>query len=260
MAAQRNPSTGYAEAMRRAVVGAYTYLEFAACVCSWVPILFVVRTLHRHDSTPRIAGRWLRRMGRTAAKLSPLWDFSVDGEAPADIGEQAYVVVANHESNADPFLLSFLPWDMRWIAKEEMFRVPVVGTIMRLSGDIPLKRGDRGSVEEMMSECRRTLEGGLSVMIFPEGTRSRDGDLLPFKDGAFALAIEAQVPILPVAIEGTRTCMPKGSRWLGEAHATATVLQPIPTKGLGRGDVPSLRDTARTQIIEALDMRRAGRV
>jgi 1-acyl-sn-glycerol-3-phosphate acyltransferase len=238
--------------MPRVAAGIYTYLEFAACAGAWVPILGVVHALHRHDVTPRATGRWLRRFGRTAVRLSPMWKFSVEGEAPADIARRAYVVVANHESNADPFLLSFLPWDMRWVAKEEMFRIPVIGTIMRLSGDIALRRGQRDSVRDMMSECRRTLDGGLSVMFFPEGTRSRDGVLLPFKDGAFELAIEAQVPVLPMAIEGTRACMPKGSRWLGEARASVRVLEPISTAGLGPSDVGRVRDAARAQIAAAL--------
>jgi 1-acyl-sn-glycerol-3-phosphate acyltransferase len=238
--------------MRRVAFGVYTYFEFGVCLGAWVPILAVVRALHRRDSTPRLAGRWLRRFGRTAVRLSPLWSFSVAGTVPPDIEHRAYVVVANHASNPDPFLLSFLPWDMRWIAKEEMFRIPVVGTIMRLSGDIALRRGQRDSVREMMAECRRTLDEGLSIMFFPEGTRSRDGRLLPFKDGAFELAIEAHVPVLPVAIEGTRACMPKGSRWPGEARATARVLEPIPTAGLGPDDVARVRDAARARIAAAV--------
>jgi 1-acyl-sn-glycerol-3-phosphate acyltransferase len=238
--------------MRRVVLGVYTYLDFAVCLGAWVPILAVVHALHRNDPTPRVTGRWLRRFGRAAVRLSPLWTFSVEGNAPPDIEHRAYVVVANHASNADPFLLSFLPWDMRWIAKEEMFRIPVVGTIMRLSGDIALRRGQRESVRDMMAECRRTLDGGLSVMFFPEGTRSRDGRLLPFKDGAFELAIEAQVPVLPIAIEGTRACMPKGSPWPGEARASVRVLDPISTAGMGPADVAGLRDAVRARIAGAL--------
>ena len=244
--------------MRRVAAGIYTYLEFAACLGAWVPILGVVHALHRHDATPRATGRWLRRMGRTAVRLSPLWKFSVEGTAPVDIAQRAYVVVANHASNADPFLLSFLPWDMRWVAKEEMFRVPVVGTVMRLSGDIALRRGQRESVREMMAECRRTLDRGLSVMFFPEGTRTRDGSLLPFKDGAFELAVEAQAPVLPVAIEGTRACMPKGSRWPGAARASSRVLQPISTAGLGPADVARVRDAAKAEIAAALGLREMG--
>lgn len=238
--------------MPRVAAGAFTYFEFAVCLGVWVPILALSHARHRHDAAPRAEGRWLRRMGRTAARLSPLWSFSVEGEPPADIAHSAYVVVSNHESNADPFLLSFLPWDMRWVAKEEMYKVPVVGTVMRLSGDIPLRRGKGDSVRAMLAECRRTLDAGLSVMIFPEGKRSRDGRMLPFKDGAFELAIAAQVPVLPIAIQGTRTCMPTGTAWLGEARATARVLPPIATKGMGPNDVARLRDAARAQIAAAV--------
>jgi len=86
------------------------------------------------------------------------------------------------------------------------------------------------------------------VMMFPEGTRSKDGKLLPFKDGAFELALDAKVPILPVALAGTRDCMPKGAKWLGNANAVARVLPVIPTEGLGKADVATVRDRARDAI------------
>jgi 1-acyl-sn-glycerol-3-phosphate acyltransferase len=212
----------------------------------------VTSSLYGHDPTHRVQGQWVRRLGRAASNLTPLWKFSTDGLPPADIGRKPYVVIANHESQADPFLLSHLPWDMRWIAKESLFKPPVVGWILTMGGDIPLRRGERGSVEKMFDECRETLRNGMSVMIFPEGTRSKDGTLLPFKDGAFQMAIEAGVPILPVALSGTKDCMPKGSAWLGEAHAKARVLAPIATQGLTLEDVPRLREQARTTIGEAV--------
>ncbi len=234
--------------MRHVLHGAYTYLELAACMLAWLPLLAVAHARHRRDAAPRIEGRWLRRMARVTTRLSGMWRFSVEGNAPADIGNRAYVVVANHTSTADPFLLSFLPWDMRWVAKEELFRIPVTGWLLRLSGDIPLRRGDGDSVKEMMAACRATLAAGLPVMLFPEGTRSHDGKLQPFKDGAFRLAIEAQVPVLPVAIEGTRDCRPKGSLWFGRARATARILAPVPTRGLGQSDVGRLREAVRERI------------
>lgn len=239
--------------MSNVLVGAYTYAEFGACLAAILPAVALSHVLHRNEPVPRLPGRWIRRVGRTAARLTPLWDFSVDGVVPPDIDHRAYVVVANHESAADPFLLSFLPWDMRWIAKEELFRVPMTGWIMSLGGDIPLRRGERDSVREMFDECKRTLAGGLSVMIFPEGTRSRDGRLLPFKEGAFRLAIEAGVPILPVALAGTRNARPKGSRWFGQARAMARSLPAVPTEGLRLEDLPTLLNTVRMQIAENVD-------
>jgi 1-acyl-sn-glycerol-3-phosphate acyltransferase len=184
--------------------------------------------------------------------LTPLWTFSIEGEKPTDIDRRAYVVVANHASTADPFLLSWLPWDMQWVAKEELFRAPVLGALLRLGGDIPLRRGDGESVRAMLSACRHALRHGLSVMIFPEGTRSVGGGVQRFKDGAFRLAIEEGAPILPIAIAGTHRCMPKGSVWFGRAHAVARVLAPIETRGMTVDDVARVRDLARERIAAAL--------
>ncbi len=237
--------------MAHPILGIYTYAEFGACALAFLPLMGAAYYLHREDPTQRVPGQWMRRFGRTTTRLSPLWRFSVEGVAPADIGRRGYVVVSNHESTADPFLLSFLPWDMRWIAKEELFKIPVIGKLMKYSGDISLKRGDKGSIVHMMSECRATLEAGMSVMIFPEGTRSPDGGLLPFKLGAFELARAAGAPILPIAIRGTRSCRPKGSKWFGKATAIARVLPPIETRGTSLTP-QALAERARNQISDAL--------
>jgi 1-acyl-sn-glycerol-3-phosphate acyltransferase len=242
---------------KNAALGIYTYAEFGALALAFLPPMALAWRQHRDDPTQRVPGQWMRRFGRVTSSLTPLWSFRVEGEGPPDITTRPYVVVANHESNADPFLLSFLPWDMRWIAKEELFRLPVVGKLMKYGGDIPLRRGQRDSVEQMLEQCRRTLAAGMSIMMFPEGTRSRTGELLPFKDGAFELAIAAGVPVLPVAISGTRACMPKGSRWFGRARAVARVLSPISTEGMSAADVPALRERARNELTAALQELRA---
>lgn len=238
--------------MKNVVTGLYTYAEFGVVLTSFLPIMALSHLRHRDDPTQRLPGRWMRRLGRTATRLQPLWKFHVEGERPADIDHRAYVVIANHESTADPFLLSWLPWDMRWVAKEELFKPPMVGWAMRWGGDIPLRRGDGDSVRTMMAECERALAAGISVMMFPEGTRSKDGSLLNFKDGAFSLAIRAKVPVLPVAIAGTRAMRPKNSKWFGKATAGARVLAPVPTEGLSEADVPALRDRCRDVIAAEL--------
>jgi 1-acyl-sn-glycerol-3-phosphate acyltransferase len=138
---------------------------------------------------------------------------------------------------------------MRWVAKESLFKQPFSGLAMRLGGDIPLRRGEGDSVRACLDECARALGGGISVMMFPEGTRSSNGELLPFKDGAFALAIRANVPILPVAIAGTRGMRPKHSRWFGKAHACAKILAPIPSTGK---TVAQLRDESRAALVAVL--------
>jgi 1-acyl-sn-glycerol-3-phosphate acyltransferase len=231
----------------------YTYAEFLGLAVGFLPIMAVSSLRHRGDVTQRAPGRWMRRFGRTSSKLSPIWDFSWEGTPPADIDRRAYVVVCNHESNADPFLLSHLPWDMRWIAKEEIFRLPLLGLLMRAGGDIELKRGDKESVTAMLDESLATLKAGMPIMMFPEGTRSKDGNLLPFKDGAFDLAIKAQVPVLPLALRGTKDCMRKGAMALGNAKAKVRVLDPIATTGMTASDVGALRDRTRDLIQAARD-------
>ena len=253
----------YTEAVTKAVkkaspfFGVWAYAEFGAVVASFLPIMAVSALRHRGDPTQRVPGQWMRRVGRVASRLSTLWKFEIEGERPADIDTAAYVVVANHESQADPFLLSFLPWDMRWVAKESLFKQPLSGWALKLGGDIPLRRGEGDSVRACLAECEEAIRGGISVMMFPEGTRSQGGELLPFKDGAFDLAIRAGVPILPIALAGTRAMRPKHSRWFGKAHACAQILAPIPTTGLTKDDVGRLRDQARAVIAAALPDLRA---
>ena len=105
-----------------------------------------------------------------------------------------YVVVSNHESFVDILLISHLPTEMKWMSKIEILRIPLVGWMMRLARDIPLERGDAASIAKALEASRERLDSKVSVMIFPEGTRSKTGELRPFKTGAFRLAIEAQVP------------------------------------------------------------------
>ncbi len=238
--------------MRRALLGLYTYFEFFLTAVVFVGPMGLVAITSKKDPGMRVRGRWMRRFGRVTSALTPLWKFRVEGPTPPGIDRESYVVVSNHQSTADPFLLSSLPWDMRWISKESLFKLPLLGWMMQAGGDIPLKRGDRSSVEKMFEACRQTLAAGVSVMIFPEGTRSPDGKLGPFKDGAFTLAIETQRPMLPLAVYGTRACRPKGSLWFGEAKAVVRVLEPVPTTGLTLEDLPKLREAVREKIAVAV--------
>ena len=121
---------------------------------------------------------------------------------------------------------------------------------MQMANDIPIKRGKRESIISAMLGCRDRLEKKVSVMIFPEGTRAPGEELLPFKDGAFRLAIDNKVPILPIAVAGTRNCMAKHSFKFRPARAKARVLAPVSTEGLTLADVPALRDKVR-DIIDA---------
>lgn len=193
------------------------------------------------------AGRAFRQLAVLQVTLNPLWHFHMSGDPVAD-PRRPYVAVSNHESYADIFLISHLPWEMKWLSKETIFRIPVMGWMMRMAGDIPLRRGNRDSTLAALAACRDRLAKRVSVMIFPEGTRSRGGELLPFKDGAFRLAIEAGVPVLPIVVAGTRHAMAKGSFRFQHARAAVRVLAPIETTGMTLDDVPALRERVRGVI------------
>jgi 1-acyl-sn-glycerol-3-phosphate acyltransferase len=199
------------------------------------------------DKRKVVTGRAFRLIGVTAARLSPFWKFGVHGTPTRPSGRT--VVVSNHESNADPFLISFLPWEMKWLGKASLFKIPVVGWSMWLAGDIPVRRGERESANEAMAACTRWLDKGMPVMIFPEGTRSKTEELLPFKDGAFRLAIEQQADVLPIAVSGTRRALPKHSWRFATSRALVKVGTPISTRGMTLADVERLKAEAREQIL-----------
>ncbi|MEM1029644.1 MAG: lysophospholipid acyltransferase family protein [Myxococcota bacterium] len=205
--------------------------------------------MNRNDPTRHRAGRFFRDLGVLAAKLNPMWDFQVHGSLP-DYTPGRTVIVSNHVSNSDVFLIAHVPYEMKWLGKASLFRVPVFGQLMQMAGDVPLERGTRDSVVEAMKKCRAHLDRGMPVMIFPEGTRSKTADLLPFKDGAFRLAVDAGADVLPLAVAGTRDALPKHSWRFGFARGLVHVGTPISTAGLTHDDIPALRERARDAVAE----------
>jgi 1-acyl-sn-glycerol-3-phosphate acyltransferase len=206
------------------------------------------------DRNRVVAGRFLRIVGVLISKTFPPWRLRVEGRWP---GKGPYVVVANHQSILDILLLSRMPREMKWVAKEELFRIPWVGWMLRMSGDIAIRRGDAESGGEALARAKAYLGRGMSVMIFPEGTRSARGTLLPFKSGAFRLASEAGVPVLPVAVHGTARGMPKGGPWVNPCRAVARLLEPIDVSGYAPEQAVRLRDAARARIDAELPSLRA---
>jgi 1-acyl-sn-glycerol-3-phosphate acyltransferase len=240
------------------VLAAVSYVISIVIILLGLPVLalLVVVTLP-FDPTRRIAGLFLRRLGSTPTYVFPFWHVRIEGSQP---GSGAYVCTSNHQSFLDIFAMSRQRREMKWIAKEEIFKLPLFGLYFRLSGDIPVNRGDRESGGAALTRARWYLDRGMPVMIFPEGTRSRDGKMGAFKPGAFRLAIEAQVPILPVAVTGSAYGMPKGSPWIRPTLVLVRVLAPIDTKGMTGADVVRLMATTRERIAAAeaeLSARRA---
>lgn len=214
------------------------------------PVLCVLyMTTLPFDRRRYVTGRAFRLIGVIGTWCTPVWDFGVHGDLPDD-KPQRTVCVSNHCSAADPFLLSYLPWEMKWLSKTSNFRIPFVGWMLRMAGDIEIERGNSHSAKAAMARCRTWLERDMPVMIFPEGTRSKDENLLPFKDGAFRLAIESGADILPMAVCGTNTALAKHDWKLQWADARVRVGEPIATSGLSLDDLEDLKDRTRQAIDE----------
>jgi 1-acyl-sn-glycerol-3-phosphate acyltransferase len=236
----------------QSLVSLWVWLVLVACIVLWLPTMALARLFTLGDPGRYRVGYIFRQIGRVTATLNPLWKFSSAGTMPAD-PRRPYVVISNHESFADILLISHLPWEMKWLSKAELFKIPVLGWLMHLAGDVPVKRGFGPSAVEAITRCKEILACRVSVMIFPEGTRSETADLLPFKDGAFRLAVEAGVPILPLALHGTGTALRKHDWRFGRSTAIVEVLEPIETAGLTLDDVPALKERIRNTIVAARD-------
>ena len=237
--------------MLNRLVSAWVWLATALVAILWLPWLALVWALTAARDPGRYAvGRWFRRAAVTVTSLNPFWKFRTSGVSIHD-PRRPYVAVANHESLADIFLVSHLPWEMKWMSKDAIFRIPIMGWMMRMAGDVMVRRNDPSSRIRALEEARDRLRKKVSVMSMPEGTRSGGGELLRFHDGAFRLAIETGAPILPIALAGTRHCIRKGSWLVGRARAIARVLPPVETAGLTLADVPALRDRVRDMIADA---------
>lgn len=182
---------------------------------------------------------------------NPLWRSRVIGRDKLPTHGPA-VLVANHQSLVDILVLYGLYRPFKWVSKAELFKVPVVGWNMVINDYVRVRRGDRESIKAMMDHCRRHLAQGSPVLIFPEGTRTPDGRLQSFKDGAFRLAMEAGVPIIPIALHGTYDTLPKhGLIMRNRMDAVTQVLDPIDPRGYP--DPDALRVAARAAIAAALD-------
>lgn len=198
---------------------------------------------------------WLAMLwGRAVFMSHPLWRVRVEGARRLD-SQRHYIFVANHQSMLDIMALCYLNRQFKWVAKEELFRLPFLGWSMSLAGYVRLKRGQSRSIRDAYDQAGRWVREGMSVLFFPEGTRSLDGELGAFKPGAFKLALKARVPVVPIAISGTRDLLVKGS-WrfrAGRQDVRVRVLPPLEPSGEDEG----LRERARAAILAALAQAKA---
>lgn len=204
-------------------------------------------------------GRIFRRLGAAMTYANPLWKLRITGTFPENM-RNPYLVVANHQSVADIPLMSRLPWDMKWVGKQSLFTLPVLGRMMRWARDIPVERENRRSRAQAMIDSKDRLSKNVSVIIFPEGTRTPDNRIHPFSDGPFSLAIKQGVPILPIAIDGTFDALPKNTWKFGvKSDIRIHVFDPVSTDTPGR-NAHDLSVQVRDQIVDKVaEWRRVSR-
>jgi 1-acyl-sn-glycerol-3-phosphate acyltransferase len=167
---------------------------------------------------------------------------------------QSYVYMSNHQSNFDiPVLLAYLPVQFRWLAKAELFKIPIFGRAMRGAGYVKIDRFNQESAFESINEAARKMKNGVSVMIFPEGTRSRDGRIRSFKKGGFIMAVDSGVPIVPIILQGTYSLMDKSSLKINTGKVALNIETPIATTDYTRDNKDDLIASVRAVICEGFE-------
>lgn len=170
------------------------------------------------------------------------------------IPDQTYIFVGNHVSQFDIFSFQgYFPHGFRWIAKKELFRIPFFGKAMLRSGIISIDRSQGREALKSLNRAAERIAQGTSVLIFPEGTRSADGKLKPFKTGAITLAIKAGVPVVPIGFNGTYEILPKGKLLARSGKVTIRIGKPIPTNDYKPKDKQALARHLHDKVAELLD-------
>jgi 1-acyl-sn-glycerol-3-phosphate acyltransferase len=201
--------------------------------------------------------------GNTVIRLARIWARMITRLAGVRVvtdlrttldPKRAYVFMSNHASTVDIWALYVaLPVIVRMIAKKQLAGIPLLGWGMWAGRFIFIDRHNAASARRSIERAKERIQGGDSVLLFPEGTRTRDGKMLPFKKGGFHLAIDAGAPIVPVALTGTRELMPRGSWWVRPGLVTVTVGEPIETNTLGPDDREALLDVVHARIAGMVD-------
>ncbi len=197
------------------------------------------------------AARWARL--NLAASLIKVDLIGADKVDPV----RSYVIAANHQSLIDIYVLyGCSGLELKWVMKQELRSVPVIGIVCALMGHIYIDRSNTEAAVASINNARNRIKDGISVVFFPEGTRSRTGELGPFKKGAFRLAQELKLPVLPVAIHDTARVLPSDTMDLHPGRVKLEFLDPIPTYELTNKDVGALTKETRERILQALEANR----
>jgi 1-acyl-sn-glycerol-3-phosphate acyltransferase len=217
------------------------------------PITFIVWLIVLpFDADKSIIHRILTYQSLVLVKIIPIWKIKIEGREKAKKGE-TYVIISNHQSMLDTLFINSLRYRFKWVSKIENLKVPVLGWYLRMADYIVVNRGNEESKIEMLDKSLNYLKNGISVMLFPEGTRSSDNEVAMFKRGAFQLAIDSNVSILPVMIEGTGGILPKhGLLFKSGYRITVRVLDPVDPADFKTNIVDELAEYFRIKIASEL--------
>jgi 1-acyl-sn-glycerol-3-phosphate acyltransferase len=207
---------------------------------------FIIPFDKERHSLHHLANYW----GLTIKLLNPWWHFHILGKENLAKNNEAAIYVANHQSQVDILALFLINMRFRWLSKASLFKIPFFGWAMTAIGYVPVERGDKESRERCMKIAARHLKNNTPMLFFPEGTRSENGELRPFKNGAFRLAIAMNLPIIPITINGCNELLPKGSILPSSAHITIHIHPKISPENLSAEE---LMTKVRNVIQEQLD-------
>ncbi len=231
----------------RAVLALLTIPPLTSIVClgAIIDVHWIRKSTSKAQQFPRVWGRLLCRIAAIRVR--------VEGQNNLD-PDQTYIFVGNHSSQTDIWSFQgYIPHDFRWIAKKELFAIPLFGSAMRAVGFIPIDRSRGRQAVKSLNDAAKRIAGGSSVLIFPEGTRSPDGHLQPFKTGAIMLAIKAGVPVVPVGFNGTHQALPKKSLLALGGNIVLRIGTPMPTKEFQAKDKKELAQKLHQQVAVLLD-------
>ncbi|NMC38648.1 MAG: 1-acyl-sn-glycerol-3-phosphate acyltransferase [Bacteroidales bacterium] len=239
---------------------AFLWIAGILIIVLTLPLILVIWLLVLpFDSERRVMHRMMILLSMALSYVMPVWKIEIKGREKAS-KDQAYVIISNHQSILDILFLNCLQYRFKWVSKIENMKAPVVGWYLRMADYITVDRGNKESKEEMLRKCYISLRKGISVMMFPEGTRSVDREIGFFKRGAFQLAISAGKPILPVVIEGTGGILPKHGLIFSTGHRVRIrVFDPVPPELFDTTDPDVLSLKFHTFMAEALREIRSGR-